>query len=121
MFPAVVWLFVGAGLQLVMIYMLITCFSVTLILHLATRRQSDVNGVGPAYDGSFGVDSEDILNSPNMDFGSVQYFPDQNNYGPTDPSLSSFDNIVAQGNAWFQQHAETAQECVYCLVLFDYI
>lgn len=89
--------------------MLIRASLVVLIPHLATRRQEDFNSVGPAYDGSFGVDSEDILNSPNMDFGSVQYFPDQNSYGPADPSLSSFENIVQQGNAWIQQHAETAQ------------
>ncbi|RXW15064.1 hypothetical protein EST38_g10791 [Candolleomyces aberdarensis] len=76
----------------------------------ATRRQEDFNDVGPGFDGTYGVDSEDILNSPNMDFGSVQYFPDQNNYAPADPNLSPFENIVQQGNEWIQQHAQTAQD-----------
>lgn len=92
-----------------------------LKLHLATRRQEDFNSVGPAYDGSFGVDSEDILNSPNMDFGSLQYFPDQNNYAPTDPTLSAFDNIVQQGNSWIQQHADTAQRYVPSAFFFVFL
>ncbi|EEB96143.1 hypothetical protein MPER_04771, partial [Moniliophthora perniciosa FA553] len=40
-------------------------------------RQADV-GVGSAFDGTHGVDSEDILSIPNIGFGSFQLFPDQN-------------------------------------------
>ena len=66
----------------------------------ATRRQEDFQNVGPAYDGSYGIDSEDIMNIPDMDFGAFQFFPDQNKYGPDDPLLTPFENVVHQGNEW---------------------
>ncbi|KAJ3531423.1 hypothetical protein NMY22_g8165 [Coprinellus aureogranulatus] len=74
----------------------------------STRRQEDLQAVGPAFDGSFGVDSQDILNIPDMDFGSFQLFPDQNKYGVDDPTLSPFENTVQQGNDWIRQHGQDA-------------
>jgi len=44
-------------------------------------------GLGPAYDGSFGVDSEDICNDPNIDFCNFQIFPDQDYYGVSGGSV----------------------------------
>ncbi|KAJ8078769.1 hypothetical protein PM082_013052 [Marasmius tenuissimus] len=73
-----------------------------------TRRQADA-GVGPAFDGSEGVDSQDILGIPNIGFSSFQLFPDQNNYGPDDPNLSTFDNLINNGVIWIQKHAQAAQ------------
>ncbi|KAL0581750.1 hypothetical protein V5O48_000332 [Marasmius crinis-equi] len=73
-----------------------------------TRRQVDA-GPGPAFDGSEGVDSQDILGAPNIGLSTFQLFPDQNTYFPDDPSLSSFDNVVQNGVKWIQQHARTAQ------------
>ncbi|KAL5511862.1 hypothetical protein ACEPAH_5080 [Sanghuangporus vaninii] len=78
-------------------------------------RQSDPSvgtTVGPAFDGSSGVDSQDILNIPTIGFGSFQLFPDQNNYtvaGP-DPNLPAFNNTVEEGNAWIKLQAELAQQ-----------
>ena len=37
---------------------------------LVEARQTD-GSLGTAFDGSFGVDSQDILNSPNIDTGSL--------------------------------------------------
>jgi mannan endo-1,4-beta-mannosidase len=73
-----------------------------------TRRQFDV-GVGPSFDGSSGVDTEDIINIPEIGYGSFQLFPDQNNYGPTDPNLPAFNNTVQLGLSWIQNHADVAQ------------
>ncbi|KDR81606.1 hypothetical protein GALMADRAFT_239658 [Galerina marginata CBS 339.88] len=75
-----------------------------------TRRQetSDV-GVGSAFDGSQGVDSEDIINIPQIGFGSFQLFPDQNSYGVDDPNLSAFNNTVNQGLDWITRHASIGQ------------
>jgi len=73
-----------------------------------TKRQSD-QGVGPAFDGSSGVDSEDIINIPQVGYGTFQLFPDQNSYGPDDPSLSPFNNTVQQGLSWIQSQANVAQ------------
>lgn len=70
-----------------------------------TRRQDDV-GVGSAFDGSQGVDSEDILNIPEIGFGSFQLFPDQVSYGPVDPNLPAFNNTVQTGIDWIKRHAE---------------
>ncbi|ESK96962.1 glycoside hydrolase family 5 protein [Moniliophthora roreri MCA 2997] len=72
-----------------------------------TRRQADV-GVGSAFDGAHGVDSEDILSIPEIGFGSFQLFPDQNSYGPADPSLPAFNNTVQSGNDWIRRHVEAA-------------
>ncbi|KAJ7632612.1 glycoside hydrolase family 5 protein [Roridomyces roridus] len=73
-----------------------------------TRRQDDV-GVGSAFDGSSGVDSDDILSIPNISFGSFQLFPDQNQYAPDDPSLSAFNNTLQAGLQWIQKHGESSQ------------
>ncbi|PPQ66080.1 hypothetical protein CVT26_010822 [Gymnopilus dilepis] len=75
-----------------------------------TRRQSaDDQGVGSAFDGSQGVDSEDIINIPQIGFGTFQLFPDQNSYGLDDPNLPAFNNTLNQGLAWIQQHAQMGQ------------
>ncbi|KAJ7273706.1 glycoside hydrolase family 5 protein [Mycena haematopus] len=73
-----------------------------------TRRQDDV-GVGSAFDGSEGVDSEDILNIPEIGFGSFQLFPDQNQYAPDDPNLSAFNNTLQAGLDWIKRHGEAGQ------------
>jgi mannan endo-1,4-beta-mannosidase len=73
-----------------------------------TKRQFD-QGIGPAFDGSSGVDSEDIINIPQIGYGSFQLFPDQNNYGPDDPNLPAFNNTVQTGLSWIQSHAELGQ------------
>ncbi|KAJ6545495.1 glycoside hydrolase superfamily [Mycena capillaripes] len=62
-----------------------------------TRRQDDV-GTGSAFDGSEGVDSEDILSIPEIGFGSFQLLPDQNSYAPGDPNLSAFNYTLLAGN-----------------------
>lgn len=78
-----------------------------LFLHWSeTKRQSDDQGVGPAFDGSQGVDSEDILNIPQIGFGTFQLFPDQNSYGIDDPTLPAFNNTVNQGLDWIRRHAD---------------
>ncbi|KAJ7452419.1 glycoside hydrolase family 5 protein [Mycena galericulata] len=73
-----------------------------------TRRQDDV-GVGSAFDGSSGVDSEDIINIPEIGFGSFQLFPDQNQYAPDDPNLSAFNNTLQAGLNWIERHGQSSQ------------
>lgn len=77
-------------------------------LAASTKRQDDV-GMGSAFDGSTGVDSEDILNIPQIGFGSFQLFPDQNQYAPDDPNLSAFNNTLQAGLNWIQRHGESSQ------------
>ncbi|THH18485.1 hypothetical protein EW146_g2492 [Bondarzewia mesenterica] len=79
-----------------------------------SKRQD--NGVGSAFDGSQGVDSQDILNIPDIGFGSFQLFPDQNSYGTlgqaSDASQSTsvdFDATVQQGIDWIQSQVSVAQ------------
>jgi mannan endo-1,4-beta-mannosidase len=72
-----------------------------------TRRQ-DV-GLGPAFDGSQGVDSQDILGIPQIGFSTFQLFPDQNEYEPDDPNLSASNNSIAAGLEWISQQAKSAQ------------
>ena len=70
----------------------------------ATRRQQS-QGVGSTYDGSYGVDSQDIMNIPGISFGTFQLFPDQQSY-------SSYNNVVSQGNSWITNQAQSASACV---------
>jgi len=75
------------------------------------KRQT--SGGGPAFNGIYGVDSEDILNAPHIDFATFQLFPDQNNYGTTGvqsqaPS-ADFDNMLSQTNAWITAQADSAR------------
>jgi mannan endo-1,4-beta-mannosidase len=72
-----------------------------------TRRQD--NSLGSAFDGSQGVDSEDILGIPQIGFSSFQLFPDQNNYAPDDPNLLPFNNTVQAGLEWIKKQVHTAQ------------
>ncbi|KAJ7343492.1 glycoside hydrolase family 5 protein [Mycena albidolilacea] len=71
-----------------------------------TRRQDADEGVGSAFDGSQGVDSEDILSISDIGFGSFQLFPDQNQYAPDDPNLSAFNNTLQAGLDWIKRHGE---------------
>lgn len=72
----------------------------------ATREVS--SSIGPTTDGSTGVDSQDILNIPNIGFGSFQVFPDQNVYAPNDPNLSPVQNKIQSSLTWIQQSAQSA-------------
>ncbi|KAG6909719.1 hypothetical protein DXG01_015921 [Tephrocybe rancida] len=75
-----------------------------------TKRQSDLSSDTSAFDGSHGVDSEDIINIPQIGFGSFQLFPDQFNYSstPPDPSLPAFNQTVQAGLDWIKLHADSA-------------
>jgi len=76
-----------------------------------TRRQSEASpfGTGVNFDGSTGVDGEDILNIPEIGFGSFQLFPDQDSLGNDDPDLPLFNNTLQQGLDWIALHAMMAQ------------
>jgi hypothetical protein len=83
---------------------------------------------GPAFDGSFGVDTEDIISIPCIDFGTLyalspclligfqglilhessQLFPDHVRYYPVTPSNQTIAKI-GEGNAWTDQHSFMAQ------------
>ncbi|KAF8077951.1 glycoside hydrolase family 5 protein [Lyophyllum atratum] len=71
------------------------------------KRQSDLTSSGPAFDGSHGVDSEDIINIPQIGFGSFQLFPDQFDYatGSLDTSLPPFNQTLQIGLDWIRAHA----------------
>ncbi|KAF9526289.1 glycoside hydrolase family 5 protein [Crepidotus variabilis] len=62
---------------------------------------------GSSFDGSYGVDTEDILAVPCIDFGSFQLFPDQNNYFPTQVD-SAAAKAIGDGGNWVAVHSNTA-------------
>ncbi|KAF9466797.1 glycoside hydrolase superfamily [Collybia nuda] len=70
------------------------------------RRQQNAN-LGASFDGTFGVDSEDILSIPEIGFGSFQLFPDQENYGPVNLTLSPLNRTFQVGVDWIQRHIAT--------------
>jgi len=75
-----------------------------------TKRQA--GGSAVAFNGVLGVDSQDILNAPNIDFGTFQLFPDQNNYGTTGgenqaPSVD-FNTMLTQTTNFINSQAQSA-------------
>jgi hypothetical protein len=72
---------------------------------------------GPAFDGSFGVDAQDILSIPEINLGSFQLFPDQNNYAPTNtpftPPSSAFDVTLEVGIQWIEAQIGLALQWVF--------
>jgi mannan endo-1,4-beta-mannosidase len=77
----------------------------------ASRRQA--TSLGPAFDGSHGVDTEDILNIPGIGFNTFQLFPDQNRYAPVVSDVAGLDHFNASvqiGLDWIQRHIETARK-----------
>ncbi|KIM83525.1 glycoside hydrolase family 5 protein [Piloderma croceum F 1598] len=76
-------------------------------LYAKTSTKPPTVSVGSTFDGSFGVDTEDILSVPCIDFGSFQLFPDQNQYFPG--SSGDFaSTAISQGNRWVAQHSATS-------------
>ncbi|KAF8844970.1 glycoside hydrolase [Paxillus ammoniavirescens] len=73
----------------------------------ATRRQG-TQSVGSIYDGSYGVDSQDITNIPDIGFSSFTLFPDQQSYGPADPNLQPYENTVNEGVDWITKQVQSA-------------
>ncbi|KZP24938.1 glycoside hydrolase family 5 protein [Athelia psychrophila] len=68
--------------------------------------------VGSAYNGSQGVDSEDILGIPEIGYSSFQMFTDQDTYGSVDPSIPAYNQTVDTGVDWIKQHVAAAAK--YC-------
>ncbi|KAG5642194.1 hypothetical protein DXG03_003432 [Asterophora parasitica] len=75
-----------------------------------TKRQADLSP-GPAFDGTHGVDSEDIINIPQIGFGSFQLFPDQYDYSSStlDTNLPPFNQTLQTGLDWIRRHAEAGR------------
>jgi len=78
-----------------------------LFAHGGKKRKRDFSPVGDAFDGSFGVDTEDLISIPAVDFGTFQYFPDQVCYFKDVPANRTIANI-ASGDHWVTRHADTA-------------
>jgi mannan endo-1,4-beta-mannosidase len=71
------------------------------------------------------VDSQDILNAPDIDFGTFQIFPDQFNYGTTGtvtdvqaPS-SNFNDTLNDTVAWIRAQIDSAHTWVFSLLTPD--
>jgi len=83
-----------------------------------TKRQSEEIGIGSAFNGAQGVDSEDIVSIPQIGFGSFQLFPDQFSYGLQEPpGPLSFDESLAVGLDWIQRQAEASARTLKPIVM----
>ncbi len=78
------------------------------------RRNGD--GGLSVFNGAFGVDSQDILNAPDIDFGSFQVFPDSINYGTkgsandVTPPSRNFNKTLNDTVAWISTQTCSARE-----------
>jgi len=82
------------------------CTNCTKIYAASSSNQTDSPG-GPTFDGSYGVDTEDIISIPSIDFGSFQLFPNQVHYFPGDNGDFATTSIL-QGSRWIIRHSDTA-------------
>ncbi|KAI0302027.1 glycoside hydrolase superfamily [Russula brevipes] len=73
------------------------------------KRQN--GGQGSSFNGDHGVDTQDITNAPDINIGTFQATPDQNNYAPSGPGArrSNFDDTLDQIVSWIQIQAQSAQ------------
>ena len=66
--------------------------------------------LGPIFDGSFGIDAEDLANAPGIDYTTLQYFPDQTTFGPNgEIDLNDPHDIAQNGVDWVKLHAKTGK------------
>ncbi|KZP23080.1 glycoside hydrolase family 5 protein [Athelia psychrophila] len=76
--------------------------------------QSSANHLLNSYMSTGGVDSEDILGIPEIGYSSFQMFTDQDTYGSgvADPNIPQYNQTLATGVNWINQHAAAA--AAYC-------
>ncbi|KAJ3039581.1 hypothetical protein HDV00_012038 [Rhizophlyctis rosea] len=70
-----------------------------------TRRHiihAQSNDPGPAFDGTRGVDNEDIINTPDTSFRDTQRFPDQDQFAPSAPN-TEYNNNNPVNIPWINQ------------------
>ena len=72
-----------------------------IYLGIESRQNDDRSR--STYDGFHGVDSEDILNIPQIGFSTFQLFPDQVVYATTDCKQSPFNQTVHAGIDWIKR------------------
>ena len=66
--------------------------------------------LGPIFDGSFGIDTEDLANAPGIDFTTLQYYPDVTTFGPNgEIDLNDPRDIAQNGVDWVKLHAKTGK------------
>lgn len=88
------------------------------------KRHTGGDGLS-LFNGAFGVDSQDILNAPDIDFGTFQLFPDSVNYGrkgtATDvtPPSRKFGKTVNDTVAWINTQIHSARAWVLLLLTAD--
>ncbi|KAG9044415.1 hypothetical protein FS837_008193 [Tulasnella sp. UAMH 9824] len=82
-------------------------------------KRQHFSSIGPGYDGSYQVDTEDIANIPTIDCQTFQFFPDQNTYNadgtvtagppPDGAGGPNFEHTLEAGNEWIDFHRETCE------------
>jgi mannan endo-1,4-beta-mannosidase len=77
------------------------------------------------FNGAFGVDSQDILNAPDIDFASFQVFPDSINYATkgsandVTPPSRNFNKTLNDTVAWIDTQICSAREWVLLFLSAD--
>ena len=94
------------------------CYVLSPTLAETIARRNTGGGLS-VFNGAFGVDSEDILNAPDIDFGSFQLFPDSVNYGTqgtadqVTPPSTNFNKTLNDTVAWIKTQIFSAQTWVF--------
>ena len=89
-----------------------------------SKRWTGDDGLS-VFNGAFGVDSQDILNIPEIDFGTFQVFPDSVNYGSkgtatnVQPPSSQFSKTLNDTVDWIGAQVQSARTWAFLLLTAD--
>ncbi|KAJ2913324.1 hypothetical protein MD484_g7110, partial [Candolleomyces efflorescens] len=77
-----------------------------LYANTSTRRQPALEG--PSFDGSYGIDTDDLLAIPTIDFGSLQIAPEQIQLFPVLNDVDFATQAIGDGGKWIEIHSQTS-------------
>ncbi|RXW15161.1 hypothetical protein EST38_g10695 [Candolleomyces aberdarensis] len=63
---------------------------------------------GPSFDGSYGIDTEDLVSIPSIDFGSLQIAPEQIQLFPVLKKVKPATQAIGDGGKWIEVHSQTS-------------
>ncbi|KAJ2912781.1 hypothetical protein MD484_g7633, partial [Candolleomyces efflorescens] len=63
---------------------------------------------GPSFDGSYGIDTDDLVSIPSIDFGSLQIAPDQIQLFPELKKVKFATQAIGDGGKWIEIHSQTS-------------
>ncbi|KAJ2912773.1 hypothetical protein MD484_g7642, partial [Candolleomyces efflorescens] len=82
------------------------CLDCPKLFGKSTPKQPALEG--PSFDGSYGIDTDDLVSIPSIDFGSLQILPDQVQLFPVLKHVKPATQAIGDGGKWIEIHSQTS-------------